>query len=218
MTPTLPTESELARRKKAIRASAHSARKAQTNKNEISKRITDSVCALPAYQKANSVLWYIDVRDEVRTQHNLPAVLASNKKIVIPFCVGNDLQLFHLESLDELTPGKYGILEPDHSLRNVITKQVSITEVDMVIVPGVAFDPHGGRLGHGKGYYDKLLQQASESTTLAALAFQCQIVTDIPMQSHDIAMDWVVTENKTYPDIHSSEHPAIRTTAPDELT
>jgi len=67
-----------------------------------------------------------------------------------------------------------------------------------VIVPGVAFDRNGGRIGHGKGYYDKLLQSVRDDSLRVGLAFECQIVDIIPKQSHDASMDYVVTENGSY--------------------
>ena len=71
-------------------------------------------------------------------------------------------------------------------------------EIDLIIVPGVAFDRRGGRTGHGKGYYDKLLEHARLDTPLVALAFECQMFDEIPMQEHDVFMDKVVTEKASY--------------------
>ncbi|EMI16969.1 5-formyltetrahydrofolate cyclo-ligase [Rhodopirellula maiorica SM1] len=66
------------------------------------------------------------------------------------------------------------------------------------MVPGVGFDARGGRTGHGKGYYDKLLENAKPETPFVALAFECQMFDEIPMQGHDIFMDKVVTEKRVY--------------------
>lgn len=190
---------DLAERKNAIRTAAHAARKSQADKESVSAAITDRVMAMPEYQKALCVMWYVDVRDEVRTRHALPQTLTSNQKIVVPYCVDGELELFHLESMDELELGMYKILEPKASLRDVASKKATIEELDLVLVPGVAFDRQGGRTGHGKGYYDKLLENARPDTPLVALAFECQLFDEIPMQSHDIYMDAVVTESAIYP-------------------
>lgn len=191
-------QDELGRRKQEIRTAAHAARKAQTDKDDVSKRITDAVLELPEYQNAKCVMWYVDVRDEARTRHALPAAVASDKEIVIPFCVDGELELFHLESMDELSQGMYGILEPREELRDVVAKRFPVERLDLILVPGVAFDAEGGRTGHGKGYYDKLLENARPDTPLVSMAFECQIFDEIPMQSHDIYMDKVVTEEKVY--------------------
>jgi 5-formyltetrahydrofolate cyclo-ligase len=193
------TIDDLAERKTAIRAAAHAARKAQPDKEAISARITDRVMSMPQYAAANCVMWYVDVRDEVRTRHALPQALASNQRIVVPYCVDGELELFYLESMDELELGMYKILEPRADLRDVAAKKVAIDELDFVMVPGVGFDRVGGRTGHGKGYYDKLLENARADTPLVALGFECQLFDEIPMQSHDIYMDAVVTEHAIYP-------------------
>lgn len=188
----------LSARKDAIRKTAHANRREQTNKDEVSKVITDKVLSLAAYQSARCIMWYVDVRDEVRTRHALPQAIASDKRIVVPFCVDGELELFHLQSMDELEIGMYRILEPRQDLREVAAKRVQANELDLVLVPGVGFDASGGRTGHGKGYYDKLLQNARADAPLVALAFECQIFPEIPMQSHDIYMDYVVTEANVY--------------------
>src|SRR6056297_2441576 len=112
-------QNELNERKTAIRTAAHAARKAQADKDGVSRKITDTVIGLPVYQKAQCVMWYVDVRAEVRTRHALPDAVAGDRKIVIPFCVDGELELFHLESMDELSEGMYGILEPREELRDL---------------------------------------------------------------------------------------------------
>lgn len=196
---TTENQKQLGQRKTEIRKEAHAARKAQAEKEAVSQQITDTVMALPAYQNAKCVMWYIDVRDEARTRHALPNAVAGDKKIVIPFCVDGELELFHLESMGELSEGMYGILEPKEGLREVAAKRVPVKELDLILVPGVGFDANGGRTGHGKGYYDKLLENARLETPLVSLAFECQMFDEIPMQPHDIYMDMVVTEKTVYP-------------------
>ena len=189
---------QLSQRKTEIRKAAHAARKDQSDKDGVSTQITDRVAELPEYQTANCVMWYVDVRDEARTRHALPDALASGKRIVIPYCLEGELELFHLESMDELETGMYKILEPRADLREVENKRVDVKELDLILVPGVAFDARGGRTGHGKGYYDKLLENARRDTPLVSLAFECQMFEEIPMQDHDIYMDKVVTESRVY--------------------
>ena len=189
---------DLAQRKTEIRTAAHAARKAQENKDTVSQAITNRVMQQPEYVAANCIMWYVDVRDEARTRHALPAALESGKRIVIPYCVDGELELFHLESMDELETGMYKILEPREDLREVEAKRIDVSELDLILVPGVAFDARGGRTGHGKGYYDKLLENAKAETPLISLAFECQMFDEIPMQEHDIFMDKVVTESTVY--------------------
>jgi 5-formyltetrahydrofolate cyclo-ligase len=185
-------------RKQAIREQAHTNRNAQENKDELSKAIVAKFLALLECQRAKTVLFYLDVRSEVRTRHSLHDALASGKKIVVPYCVDGELELFHLENFDELAVGMYKILEPKAELRTVAAKKVDVAEIDLIMVPGVAFDRRGGRTGHGKGYYDKLLEHARPDTPLVALAFECQMFEEIPMQDHDVFMDKVITESNIF--------------------
>lgn len=184
--------------KQQIREQAHANRNAQLNKDEISQRIVASFMAQPEYAAARTVMFYVDVRSEVRTRNDLAAALQTGKRIVVPYCVDGELELFHLESMDELELGMYRILEPKVGLRTVAAKRIDVKELDLIMVPGVAFDRRGGRTGHGKGYYDKLLEHARPDTPLIALAFECQLFAEIPMQSHDMFMDKVITESAVY--------------------
>lgn len=185
-------------RKQAIRQQALGLRRAQTDKQAVSQQIIDRLHLLQAYQAATVVMYYVDVRDEVRTRQTLPAALSAGKQIVVPYCVEGQLQLFHLESIDELEAGAYKILEPRGLLRDRADKRLAAEQLDLVIVPGVAFDRNGGRIGHGKGYYDKLLRHVRRQTMLVGLAYECQIVAEVPLEQHDIGMDFVVTEAAVY--------------------
>jgi 5-formyltetrahydrofolate cyclo-ligase len=186
-------------RKKAIREQAHANRNAQTEKDELSREICAKFATLPEYARAKTVMYYIDVRSEVRTRHALPAALAENKKVVVPWCNDKgELELFHLENMDELAVGMYKILEPKQELRELPGKQILAEDLDLVMVPGVAFDRSGARMGHGKGYYDKLLQHARADAPLIALAFECQLFPEIPTAPHDIFMDLIITEGAIY--------------------
>ncbi|HVK13548.1 MAG TPA: 5-formyltetrahydrofolate cyclo-ligase [Gemmataceae bacterium] len=194
---TVPAD--IAEQKRLIREQAHAARNAQENKDELSRAICATFMALPAYAAAKTVLFYIDVRAEVRTRHSLPAALASGKAIVVPWCnEKGELELFRLSSMEELAVGMYKILEPKLELRHLPEKQCRPEDLDVVMVPGVAFDRRGARMGHGKGYYDKLLQHARPATPLVALAFECQLFPEIPVAAHDIFMDQIITEKATY--------------------
>lgn len=189
---------DLSERKRKIREQAHANRNSQPNKDELSHQIVARCMALPEYLAARTVMFYIDVRSEVRTRHDLAKALASDKKVVVPYCVDGELELFHLQDMTELETGMYKILEPKAELRAVPKKRVEIESLDLVIVPGVAFDRNGGRTGHGKGYYDKLLEHARPDTPLVALAFECQLFPEIPTGEYDVHMDKVVTELAVY--------------------
>jgi 5-formyltetrahydrofolate cyclo-ligase len=189
---------ELTNRKAEIRQQAHAKRNQQPNKDELSRHICASFMSLPEYAGAGTVMFYVDVRSEVRTRHSLPDALRSGKRIVVPYCVQNELLLFLLQDMEELSIGMYKILEPRPELRSLPEKRVMPADLDLVMVPGVAFDRSGGRMGHGLGYYDRLLQHARDAAPLVALAFECQLFAEIPTQAHDVFMDKIITEKAIY--------------------
>lgn len=195
----MTTEISIRERKDALRKQAHANRNAQENKDDLSRRIVGAFMSLPEYAEAETVMFYIDVRSEVRTSHDLDLALQSGKKIVVPWCNSDgELELFCLNSMDELEVGMYKILEPRSELRGLPEKQVNVESLDLIMVPGVGFDRRGGRMGHGKGYYDKLLQHARKDTPLVALAFECQVFDEIPVDDHDVFMDKLITEDHVY--------------------
>lgn len=185
-------------RKAAIREQARKNRVAQKDKDDLSRAICARFMALPAYKSAKTVMWYVDAGSEVRTRHTLPEALTHGKRVVVPWCVvaTNTLELFLLEEMSELVEGAYKILEPKDELRRLPAKVVRPEELDLVMVPGTAFDPRGGRMGQGKGYYDRLLAGARPDAPLVALAFDCQIFDEIPVAPHDVFMDQVLTETR----------------------
>ena len=185
-------------KKAALREQARKARVAQKDKDAVSRTIVSAFMALPAFHAARTVLFYVDAGSEVRTRHQLPDALATGKRVVVPWCVveTNELELFHLTDISELVEGAYKILEPAEHLRHAPGKRVAPEELDLVMVPGTAFDPRGGRMGQGKGYYDRLLARVRPDAPLVALAFDCQVFDEIPVAPHDVFMDAVLTETR----------------------
>ena len=179
--------------KRRLREEVRRARLAQPDKDALSRRICAAVMALPEYAAARTVLWYVDAGGEVRTRLTLPEALARGQRVAVPYCVveRSELELFHLEDVSELAAGAYGILEPREELRRRPGKVVLPLEVDLV-VPGVAFDRRGGRLG--QGYYDRLLTRTRPDALLSGLAFECQVVPEVPSDPHDVVVDVVLTE------------------------
>lgn len=194
-----PSEAEFSAAKRAIRMETQRKRRRQPDADALSHAILDTCLKLPEVVSAHTLMFYLDVRDEVRTQHALPRTLASDRRVVVPWCQGpSELQLFLLTDLQELEAGRFGILEPSAALRRLPEKQIQVSELDAIFVPGVAFDRHGGRLGYGKGYFDRLLKTVRPDCALTGLAFECQLCERVPMDSHDVYMDWIVTEQAIY--------------------
>lgn len=189
--------------KAAMRRAAYDARNAQEDKDRVSQAAVERVVQLPEYRAANTILWYLDCRSELRTRYALPEVLTSDKTIVVPYCTvdeagANKLGLWRLENMDELVVGKWKIFEPPRDLWGTAGKEIEPAQLDLVIVPGVGFSRRGGRMGNGQGYYDRLLANVRPDCRLIGLCYECQLFDDLVVSPHDVFMDKVVTENAVY--------------------
>ena len=158
------------------------------------------VVALDAFQRARVVLAYASFGSELDTRPFLRAVLAGGRALVLPRVDrgARRLALHEVRDLDtDLQPGTWGIPEPAPAR----CRAVALAEVDFVLVPGVAFDPSGGRVGYGAGYYDRLLAAlAPPAPPLVAAAFELQVVPAVPVLPTDRRVDLVVTESRIYPE------------------
>ena len=155
-----------------------------------SKEIKERLFSLKEYKEAEAILFYISYNGEVFT-HDMILESFYKKNIIVPVSNKQDssLTLSHLKSWEELSIGSYGILEP----RIEKIRKTNVEDIDLIIVPGVAFDEKGNRLGHGKGYYDRLLKKTNALTI--GLAFEFQIVDKIPTNKNDRPVDIIITEN-----------------------
>jgi 5-formyltetrahydrofolate cyclo-ligase len=184
--------------KQALRIRGLAARQRQENREALGQEICRKLAELPEYQAAGTVMFYVNMPREVDTRHFLPIARQQGKRVAIPYCCQGRIEIFRWESMAELQPSKFGVLEPTPELCRQPNRAIAPDEVDLVVVPGVAFDRQGGRLGHGKGYYDGLLRQMRSGTPFVALAFECQMVPQIPMMPHDVAMHKILTERTIY--------------------
>ena len=136
-------------KKAGMRREAYDRRAAQENKDEVSAKACERFMALPEYESANVIMWYIDCRSETRTKpHLISEVEKGVKKIIVPYCTEdengeNKLGLWHMTSLEEMVVGKWNILEPPKELWGNPEKEVTPQELDMIMVPGTGFDRSG---------------------------------------------------------------------------
>ena len=140
------------------------------------------------------MLFYAAIRSEVQTEHMIVEALDMGKTVLLPKVNSQDKRLTKhvINGLHEMTPGYMGIPEPNVSE----DRKVKLNEIDIVVIPGTGFDKKGNRLGYGGGYYDRLLADTEKEIPKAALAFEEQIVDDIPAEPHDMKMDIIVTDKR----------------------
>ncbi len=193
-----PDRKQLLQVKQRLREEVLARRRGLTNGEQLSREICRRLTALPEYAAAQTVLYYVGVRSEVRTQELLDAAWASGKRVVVPYCENGQIEPLLAFGHEDLVPRTFGIPEPAPELRARSDHRVTPEELDLVVVPGLAFDRRGDRLGRGKGYYDKLLHRVRPDTTLIALAYECQLVEVIPRLDHDVPMHKVITERAMY--------------------
>ncbi|MCD0458720.1 5-formyltetrahydrofolate cyclo-ligase [Roseiconus lacunae] len=192
--------------KDRLRQSARQARQTQPDRERTSEVICQRLNEIESFQNAVTVLWYVGARDEVSTieciSHQLQdqtdclGPTRNHKRVIVPYCEGDDLCLFELLAVDELRPGAFGIREPAVELRGTPARILDPSAIDFVVVPGLAFDLSGRRLGYGRGFYDRMLSHLRPEVDKAGLLFERQIVERVPTDDHDVQMDWLVTETR----------------------
>ncbi|WP_461631119.1 5-formyltetrahydrofolate cyclo-ligase [Labilibaculum euxinus] len=175
-------EEEKARIRKEIRAVKQNYSFEQ--KKELSLPILKCLEQLPEFIQAKTVMLYWSMKDEVYT-HDFVCKWANEKKVILPSVKGETLDLKLFEGADQLIEGEhYGIPEPEGAVF------MNEDEIDLILIPGIAFDREKNRMGRGKAYYDRLLQ--SLSSFKVGICFNFQILDHVPIDEHDIKMDEIV--------------------------
>ena len=146
---------------------------------------------LPELAAAATLALYSPILNEVFTEEIFHQARAQGKRVVYPRVQGAGLEFFEVNSAAELRVGNFGILEPQG------TQSWPLAMIDLLLVPGVAFDQSGHRLGYGKGYYDRLLPDRPAGCRLVGLCFEFQLLSTLPAEGHDVRMDLLVTERRT---------------------
>lgn len=161
----------------------------------LSEGVFHNLIANSFFKNSSHVMVYLDFKGEVRTDAIINYCLAHGKQIYIPICIPetHEICISRLTSLNELAAGHFGIREP-------LPQYIRLSDsslIDLVLVPGVAFDADGNRIGFGAGYYDRFMKRLKEGAVKAALAYSFQVVDHIPRDQYDIPVDHIVTENGT---------------------
>jgi len=142
---------------------------------------------LPEFRRASVLALYAPIHHEVETSAVAAAALSTGRALLYPAVQGDGLQFRRVAALSDLVPGRFGIPEPKGGTR-------SPDDADLIVVPGVAFDLFGRRIGYGKGFYDKCLHRLEGSGRLVAFCYDFQLYQEIVGEPHDVTMDMIVTE------------------------
>lgn len=160
--------------------------------SEKSKKIQRLLFEFDRYKNAKTVMVFISAFKEPSTAEIISDAFKSGKRVVVPVSdtKTETIILSYLDNTGDLKKGAYGILEPP------VIKPADAADIDFILVPGLAFDRHGNRMGFGKGYYDKLLCSSAAEKT--ALCYSFQLLDKIPSDAHDVLMNTIITEEKIY--------------------
>jgi len=155
-------------------------------KKQLSKTIFQKLERLDVFQKATVVMAYWSMDDEVNT-HEFIQKWSQKKRIILPVVKGEELELKEFTRVEQMEPGEqFGIPEPIGKIFN------QINQIELILVPGVAFDQNYNRMGRGKAYYDKLLRNTNADKI--GLAFHFQIFEEVPVDELDVKMDLVISD------------------------
>lgn len=155
-----------------------------------SAEITSVLFSLDCFKTAKTIMVYLSAFREVDTSAVIDRLVTDGKKLVVPVCNVDDCTIIpsYITGFDDMHRGAYGIWEPDE------IKEAEVSDIDLIIVPGIAFDVKGSRCGFGKGYYDRLLYESR--AVKIGLCYDFQIVEALETDEHDIPMDIVISERR----------------------
>ena len=183
-------KNELRRLLKALRKSLSVNQRAEFN-----EKIYQQVMKLPSYQKATWVYCYITTQSEVDCIPIIEQAFLDGKRVAVPKVDKDGMEFYEINSLNECKEGTFHILEP---ITNRLVKPV-INHKTLILVPGLAYDYKKNRMGYGKGYYDRYFHKYGASNfERVAIAYDLQIVKEIPSEPTDVRVDTIITEYKTY--------------------
>ena len=162
----------------------------QTIVHRQSDLVFEQLISLPVYKKAKCIMFYAALPDEVQTDKMIRYALNDGKQICIPYIHDKNglMDAVFVFDVDQLSKGDFGIL----TINSLKVEFANPLDIDLMIIPGVAFDTAGHRLGMGAAFYDRFITRAKQTFCLG-IAFDCQIVNKVPIEEHDCSMDAILT-------------------------
>lgn len=173
--------------KQVLRKQIREQKRAMTEEQivEKSEKLATLFAASQAYKDAKTIYGYLPYNQEVRTVSMLQRALDEGKKVAVPKCYGDEMRFIYLDDLSKVEKGYCGIPEP------IADEPIADDKTALVLMPGLAFDPQGHRMGYGGGFYDKFLAAEPNHPTLA-LCYDFQMLPHLETEDHDIPVDTVL--------------------------
>lgn len=173
--------------KQELRRSIRQQKRAMTEEEicQRSARLTELFITSDAYKQAKTIYGYMPYNQEVRTVPMLEQALRDGKRVAVPKCYGDEMKFIFMDDLTKVEKGYAGIPEP------IADEPIADDKTALVLMPGLAFDPQGHRIGYGGGFYDKFLEQEPNHPTLA-LCYAFQMLSHLETEAHDIPVDVVL--------------------------
>lgn len=177
--------------KKELRKKFRLKRKEIKNKEFLDNKIADNFLSSSIYKKAETILCYFSLDDEISTNKILNSAFKDNKKVAVPFCedLNGKMNFYYINSLNDVVLGSFGIMEPNKE----ICKKVDNFENSICVVPAFSFDKLGFRLGYGKGYYDRFLENFISISV--GLCYNSFLSDELPINQYDKQVNYIITEN-----------------------
>ncbi len=173
--------------KKELRRGIRERKRAMTEEEIVTRSaaLGKAFAASELYRKAETIYGYLPYNQEVRTVPMLEQALLDGKKVAVPKVIGDEMVFIYLTDLTQVEKGYAGIPEP------IANEPVAHDETALVLMPGLAFDREGHRIGYGGGFYDRFLEKEPEHPTLA-LCYEFQMLEHLETEAHDIPVDCVL--------------------------
>lgn len=182
--------------KKQIRKEILAKRKALSNVEFLEKStgVLENIIISDLASSSQNIMAFMDFRNEVATKPVIEYLWALEKAVYIPLVDNSTMTItiHRITDFSDMTLSSFGILEPNPEKTPAVDPNV----IDLIFAPGVAFDKSGYRIGYGAGMYDKMLAVMDKKPVVAALSFDLQIVDKVPHESHDVKMDYIITETE----------------------
>ncbi|WIV12298.1 5-formyltetrahydrofolate cyclo-ligase [Proteiniborus sp. MB09-C3] len=184
-------------RKEDIRKEMISLRNKLTKEqvDSLSKKIISTLIKLPIFKNSRNIMLYLSFGNEVDTFKLIEFCREQGKRIIVPFCINEGRRLVPTEIRDmdkDLVRSSFGYLEPKKEL----VKPVGTEEIDLIILPSLAFDRRCYRVSYGGGYYDRFLKKLNFTIPTIGLAYDFQLMDLIPSEEHDVPVDYIVTDKR----------------------